>query len=308
MPIVASTPLLAASNPQATAAKAAVGQSGSTSPKAQSDIPLITYVYAETPSARANLEFFIAHGLHAAADFVFVLNGETDAELLIPDQENIGYIKRPNDCYDLGSHSEVLKNNDLYKQYKRFILMNASIRGPFLPYWAGGCWSDLYLSKLSDKVKVCIPFCAYVVSHVDIYQLVGMTGNCWPQFHIQSMIWATDITGLELLMQPEGIGNCFHDWQTAVNAEIHSTSLITDAGYEVDAMMSIFHSDKDYIAHCDNSVNGDYLWEKKYNGANVHPYETIFLKSNRDIDPVLLESLTTWHNARNYSSYDVCLG
>src|ERR1700730_3704626 len=45
-------------------------------PSTAADRPLVLYAYFETPSARENLEFFIAHGLHAAADFVFILNGD----------------------------------------------------------------------------------------------------------------------------------------------------------------------------------------------------------------------------------------
>lgn len=36
------------------------------------------------------------------------------------------------------------------------------------------------------------------------------------------------------------------------------------------------------------------LWDKEYYGTNVHPYETIFLKSNRGIDLVGLERLSEW--------------
>lgn len=154
-------------------------------------------------------------------------------------------------------------------------------------------------------------------------QLVGMTGNCWPKFHVQSMIWATDITGVELLLFPPkttkitplfpdetprpevGINDCFHDWDSAVHAEIHASQIILDAGYELDVMMSAFHVGE-YIEHCDNKTNGDVLWQGKYEGTNVHPYETIFLKTNRDIDPVLMERLTSWHTRSNYSSYDYC--
>jgi len=82
------------------------------------------------------------------------LNGETDVEKLIPEKKNIRYVKRPNDCYDLGAYAEVLLANDFYKGYKRFITLNASIRGPFIPYWSNACWSDMYLNKVTDEVKV----------------------------------------------------------------------------------------------------------------------------------------------------------
>lgn len=124
-----------------------------TTPK---DKPLILYAYAdaESGSSRINLEFFIAHALHDAADFVFILNGETDAAKLIPTKSNIQVVQRKNDCYDLGAYAEILTKNDTYKSYKRFIFLNASIRGPFVPYWSDACWSDMYLNKVTEEVKV----------------------------------------------------------------------------------------------------------------------------------------------------------
>lgn len=116
--------------------------------------PLILYAYSETESARINLEFFIAHGLHAAADFVFILNGPTDAASIIPVADNIRHVQRANDCYDLGAYAEVLTRDDLYKGYKKFVMLNASIRGPFIPYWAEACWTDMYLKKITSEVKV----------------------------------------------------------------------------------------------------------------------------------------------------------
>jgi hypothetical protein len=119
------------------------------------DRPLILYSFFETPNAVSNLEFFIKHGLHGGADFIFILNGETEAHKLLPqDHSNIHYVSRPNHCFDLGAHAEVLTTGDLYKKYKRFILMNASIRGPYLPYWAESCWSEMYLKKVTEKTKV----------------------------------------------------------------------------------------------------------------------------------------------------------
>lgn len=162
-----------------------------------------------------------------------------------------------------------------------------------------------------------------------------MTANCWPSFHVQSMIWATDDIGIDILLHPPqaavealstrphfdpesheivttpppqapGINACFHTWGSAVAAEISTTALIQAVGYKVDVMMTAFHGKDSYIEKCDSSVNGDVLFDKKYYGTNVHPYETIFLKSNRDIDPIGLEKLTEWTRGRKYSSYDYC--
>lgn len=100
--------------------------------------------------------FFISHGLHAKADFVFIFNGESDHTELIPKRPNIRIVQRNNTCYDLGAHGEVLTTDDLWLKYKKFIMMNASVRGPFMPHWAEACWSDRMLSKVTTHVKVCL--------------------------------------------------------------------------------------------------------------------------------------------------------
>lgn len=136
------------------------------------------------------------------------------------------------------------------------------------------------------------------------------------------MIWALDRVGLELLLFPPqptgtpenpapepvvGINDCFHTWDSAVNAEVHASKIVTDAGYKVDVMMSAFHGVDNYAAKCDSERLGDVLWNGHYQGTNVHPFETIFLKTNRDIDPILMERLTTWTDGSNYTSWEMCL-
>jgi hypothetical protein len=97
---------------------------------------------------------------------------------------------------------------------------------------------------------------------------VGRMYHCQPIFHAQSMIWATDIIGMENPpfpinttveklaampywhvtepkdapeeLHPPGINSCFHTHNAAVNAEIRAAALIKDAGYESEVMMSAF--------------------------------------------------------------------
>ncbi len=160
------------------------------------DRPLILYAYFESDFGRQNLQFFVDHALHGAADFVFIINGPSDVDETIifkegkhgtwsnHDRSNVLVKKRDNNCFDLGAHAEVLNGlvggsgwsgssgpidspdklppegqdpkykRPLKERYKRYILMNASIRGPFVPVWSNSCWSDAYLDKVTDKIKV----------------------------------------------------------------------------------------------------------------------------------------------------------
>ncbi|KAL8906112.1 MAG: hypothetical protein Q9171_006403 [Xanthocarpia ochracea] len=211
---------------------------------------LIVYAYHETNNARRNAEFFIRHGLHDSADFIFIINGESVGldTLLPPDAENIKVVRRNNSCYDIGSYGEALKGlGDSIGQYKRFILLNASIRGPFIPHWSKECWSDAYLGRLTDQVK-----------------LVGMTYNCEPyDRHVQSMILATDNVGLGVLLDPasECLSTCPNGWQSAVEVEVRITGKIKQAGYKVDAMMQEFQGQADFANSCKGK---DRLWEGAY--------------------------------------------
>jgi hypothetical protein len=95
----------------------------------------------------------VKKGIHEHADYIFIFNGETDASDLVPSNPSTRIVRRGNTCFDLGAMGEVLREGDTWKKYKRFITMNASIRGPFLPTWSSASWSDLFLNKITEKVK-----------------------------------------------------------------------------------------------------------------------------------------------------------
>ncbi|KAK2050798.1 hypothetical protein LZ31DRAFT_580942 [Colletotrichum somersetense] len=217
--------------------------------------PLILYAFAESEVTRENLKLFINQGLHDAADFVFILNGQTNVDAIIPQKQNIRVINRPNTCFDIGAYGEVLRKDDLYKKYKRFITLNASIRIELLLNPPPGSSVEDQFGTKNDAV---------------------------------------------------GMGGCYDGWTQAVHAEVGATSIILKQGYKVDLMMTAFHKSKNYIEECDTSQNGDVLRNGRYFGTNVHPYETIFIKANRDIDPTLIQHLTTWQQASSFNSYSVC--
>jgi hypothetical protein len=262
------------------------------------DRPLVVYTYHEAPRGRTNVRFFIDHGLHGGADFVFIINGESDVDDLLPtNAPNIRVIKRENTCYDLGSIGEVLRRNDkeLVKKYNKFIFINDSVRGPFIPTWVPGCWSDYILNKVTDEVK-----------------LVGIVYGCGGPIYIQSMVFATDRIGVEILLNgtPDpndddinihslsGLHGCYTHKNKAISAEVSLAHLIYEANYKTHVLMTAASQSKDFVQLCNTTAS--YYVEK------IHPYETIFLKVNENVDPVFLEDLTRWHDGSEYSSWDKC--
>lgn len=159
-----------------------------------------------------------------------------------------------------------------------------------------------------------------------------MTLACRPSIHVQSMVWATDRIGMEILLNPSpeltakfmaelpphddswpipapekaGIASCPHEYWKAVSVEVFSTPLIRSAGYEVDVMMTAYSSIPEYEVACRKWKNGDVLLPGTYWDMSIHPFDTIFIKTNRGVDPVILNRLTEWTDNRKYSSYDYC--
>jgi hypothetical protein len=149
-----------------------------------------------------------------------------------------------------------------------------------------------------------------------------MSYNCHSGLgHVQSMVWATDRVGLQLLMQPppRGVGYwCPMNMVDAIYGETRSTPNIINAGYEVDALVQVYHSrdgddddgdgkpDGRATGYLENCHDEDFFHENAYYGFNVHPYETIFMKSARRMQQMLLGNLTLWHDGSGYSSYGVC--
>lgn len=71
-------------------------------------------------------------------------------------------------------------------------------------------------------------------------------------------------------------------------------------------MMSAYHGDPEYEEARTCEKNRDLLWEGEYFGISVHPFETMFIKANRDLAPLVLERYSEWVGKRRYSSYDYC--
>ncbi|KAI0851002.1 hypothetical protein F5Y00DRAFT_268057 [Daldinia vernicosa] len=282
-------------------------------PIVDSTRPLVTYAYTESPTTRENLLFFVEYGLHDSADFIFILNGPTNAANLIPRSANIQVISRPNECFDLGAHGEVLRKNGLWKKYSRFILLNSGIRGPFVPYWSRSCWSDAFLNRVANDVK-----------------LVGTTATCHPKFHIHPTIWATDSVGMALLLNPPkppsadpyntgrgsssssqvvALGGCYASQAQATRGGIEATSVVKKAGYKVDALMAAFHHGRtgSYEDDCSEDWVKESMLYKHSHGKTAHPYETLFIKADSDVDPGALATHTEWYKPHGGNgSWDMC--
>lgn len=142
------------------------------------------------------------------------------------------------------------------------------------------------------------------------------------------MIIGTDKTGLGSMYE-DGTFDCPDDMWNAQGQEVQMASKIMNHGWEINAwlvspltrrpypsfpaspltqLQTALHGDPSYEdrPHCAQFGNDDHLFNGAYFGFDVHPYETIFVKANRNVNPAMLGKMTEWHGRMNYSSYDYC--
>lgn len=201
------------------------------------------------------------------------------------------------------------------KKYVFFMLLNASVRGPFFPsFWSG------YMDSLPSWVEV---FKGPLVHNKDV-GLVGTSFNCMRGIpyltHLQSFALMTHRAGLELmykdLMVREHILQMV-DRTICEPRTDHMQKIITVQTFEIGASQTFLSRNIGIVSILtawqevnvlDNEAvfelcfdQDDPMLPDKYNGKNVHPLEMIFHKTNSaDIrtDMELVDMFTVWFDQR----------
>ena len=313
----------------------------SSDPAAQERV-LVVYTYAHADWRLLNLEFFLRHGLvaetqgKAPVDFTFVFNGEAPlaalesldlryslvntlatlasdngtkphSSLQQRAQPLITVVLRENFGFDMCGSKLVLERGWAPRpgSYTRVILMNASVRGPFMPSYASSAfsWIDAFLSRLGGAGGA---------------HMVGTTVNCFPSrrnkisgafssLHLQSMVLAFDPAALRAA---HSVLRCYDDMLEAIShGEIGSTQAVLAAGLAVTALQGNW---RDLVVRAENlasdevarrcaavsdDAGGDPSTPGAYLQGDLHPYEVIFIKTNRLLNASVLERFTRLHDS-----------
>ncbi|CAH1798198.1 unnamed protein product [Owenia fusiformis] len=254
------------------------------------DRVLVIYAYSEIADKKQdirknNLQFFIdfaINGKHQSSDvdYVIVINGYT-CTVDIPEYENTYVIVRENTGFDACAWKEALLQMKKLKGeywYKFFVLLNASVRGPFIPPYANDKhWITYFTKYLNNETR-----------------LVGTSICCSKIYpvHIQSMFLVTSISGLQIL--EEDVLRCYEDKQSVIdNIEIKMSQVLLKRGFNIASLLKQWE-DHDFrdkknteeICHKYNKkMNGDpYYPNVYYNGIDISPFEVIFFKNNRAVN------------------------
>ena len=226
---------------------------------------VVIYAYHCKPDSTReveNLRFLIDHGNIEAITMVLVSNG-SEIPQFVP--HHVYKLRRENRGYDFEAWYHGLRLAQSIHPFEKFVFINSSCKGPYLPRWfstANMHWTECFTRLINAETK-----------------LVGLTvnnvGSQGEQAkHVQSMLWATDGTGIDILLKRKILEehSDLDFKQMIAHKEIGMSRVFLDANFRI---VSLGMSD------CVSDRHDDLHYNDKWFGSTLNPFETIFIKNNR---------------------------
>lgn len=249
---------------------------------------LITFVHFHKdndPLPKENLDFFIKLGLTDSIDhhFNFVINSKSGGDQ-IPDQKNASIINGHNKGYDFGAYKQSVESVDI-DQFDRFIFINDTCRGPFLPTYIPKSitWVDMFLKEINEKIKIVGP--TWFNASYEQWVCDSLKVPIGQIKHIQSYCFGMDRDCLKLLLKNKKFDSINKNkYYIIKDHEIGVSQFIINQGYdikpfELSALINLEHLD---INH-----------PNKYSETTINPLEIMFIKTNR-INDNIVKNYTKW--------------
>lgn len=272
---------------------------------------LVNYCYYERDETYIqNLAYFIHHGILAyhkkhTIFYNIIINGKCSISIdeLLGEHANVRIIRRENADYDFGAYNHALDVTSL-RDYDFFVFLNTSVRGPFLPPYYKGHWLDPFIDLFIGDVHLVgttiniLELKPTSREAIEFYHLVnGFTG---PYTHVQTQFFMLDTASLNFLrkekfFESRDIAQKDFIKFIAEKELMLSHLILTKAKWNISCIIPEYQNiDYRKIYHDFNiySKNGDPCFTGACFGRTMHPYETIFIKTNRGIAKNEIDSLS----------------
>jgi hypothetical protein len=264
---------------------------------------LIFYHYFEKNAAYTdNLLHFLRFGYDREADFVIVVSGSHS--VAIPKFDNLRCIEVENRNFDYGGYAAAIAATPNLDAYDAFVFVNSSMRGPYMPAYAKGPWHRYFTDQFGDDVGLvgaAINECTSTEAQV-YREKYGGSGPC---VHVQSTAYAMPAATMRMLL-----ASGFYDDKRVLEKmevirdyELRLSQLVLQSGLNLKCLLPEYNL-VDYRtgATCANEAarGGDPSWPFGYFGRSAHPFEIMFVKTERRLfSMAYLDLLSASMNARS---------
>ena len=250
---------------------------------------LVFYHYFEANQQyKDNLIYFLSTAYREDLDFIIIIADNCSIQL--PTIDNIQYFHTINNNLDYGGYAAAIKNNiQIIKNYKYFIFINSSVRGPFLPNYLNYNWSHSFISLLEKNVHLAGTTINIIPEENLLSKKFASKYNYPAPFsHVQTTAYALTQQAIQYLID---IG--FYDTNSIINKddivveyEIRLSQEIKKCGWNIKCFLPEYNLIDYRNSHHDinlTSHNGDPLNDNAYFGRTAHPLELVFIKTNRNM-------------------------
>lgn len=258
---------------------------------------LCIYAYFETDEVSKNtLRFFIKNALpnHEHVHFIFVINGFTCTVEELVESDNVKILKRENKGHDFGGYQaviDIIKSTETetpFDSFDYFFFINNSAAGPFLP---------AYTKYLDIQPSWLEPFYAKFKKNSNV-RIVGPTINIdrhpdGMRPHVQTYAFMMDRIALEYILTLNLWNQIYSTkWDLILKVEVgQSTAILSKPDCEWTISSFVDEYDNFDYRKCSydpnassNDGKGDIMAAgKRCFGRDIHPFEIIFTKGNREI-------------------------
>ena len=250
---------------------------------------VIYHYYEAEESYKDNFLHFITFGYVAGVDYFIVISGSHSLEL--PILNGVQYIHTENKNHDFGGYSFALTTAIETDSYDYFIFVNSTVRGPYLPQYVHSNWISLFTEKLSSDVGL-VGTTINILNQKSIHSIeFGQRhGGEGPFSHVQTMVFALSKESLahaqDKLFKP--INETLGKFQLIADYEIFLSQCLIRAGWNIKCLLPEYNTIDYRQPHSDvnpTSLSGDPCYEGAYFGRTLHPYDVVFIKTNRNVCP-----------------------
>jgi hypothetical protein len=255
--------------------------------KNESNKILVLYCYYEKNiNYINNLQLFLKLGLYDECDYLFIINGKISIE--IPEKNNIKVLYRKNEDYDFGAYNDGLETININK-YNYYFFINTSVRGPFIPSYVKMKWYEPFINLFIGDVKLVGTSINILDKDTNESQaFYNKTNFIKPYTHVQTQMFAVTQECLQFLISSKIFSNNdYNNWSEFIAIkEILMSQLVLKNNWNISCIIPEYQN-IDY-RKLNNDVNfssnhGDPNYSNCCFGRTVHPYESIFIKINRNL-------------------------
>jgi hypothetical protein len=253
---------------------------------------LVIYVYnAVDEQQQRNFAFFLRYGIaENGPTYRIVVTqgpGVLDFPRLPSLPANAAYLKTQQCTTTWGAIDAVMLALPIV-DHEHFVVLDASVRGPFLPPYMQGTsadqggaqhallhWTEAYTSRLTAHVKLVGAW----VSCEGAPRWGNAAADWRGNPYVSPSIWATDAAGWKVLAAKPGVFRCHTDpWDTRYFSDAGASLTILEAGWGLDSLLTRYQGvdwTRSENWQCNQRVRPEF--ELHYDGISITPYETVFV-------------------------------